>query len=251
MSTPSSADVAVVTGAAHGLGAVIAARLHTDGMRVAVADLDVEAATAVAKNLDPSGATARAIALDVRERSSFERLLADVVAEWGGLQVVVNNAARTQATPPMQISTEEFNAVVGVNLTGTLHSCQVLGGYLAENGYGRVVNMGSLAGQNGGTATGAHYAASKGGIHTLTKVFARELAHSGVTVNAVSPGPLDLPLVHALVAPERMEAYLTTIPVRRLGSPEFIAQVVALLASPDAASVTGACWDVNGGLYMR
>jgi 3-oxoacyl-[acyl-carrier protein] reductase len=246
-----SADVAVVTGAARGLGAVIATRLHADGLRVAVADIDVEAATAVVKDLDPSGATARALALDVRERSSFEQLLAEVVAEWGGLQVVVNNAARTQATSPMEISSEEFNAVVGVNLTGTFHSCQVFGGYLAEHGYGRIVNMGSLAGQNGGTATGAHYAASKGGIHTLTKVFARELAPSGVTVNAVSPGPLDLPLVHSLVSPERMESYLTTIPVRRLGSPEFIAQVVALLASPDAGSVTGACWDVNGGLYMR
>lgn len=244
-------QVAIVTGGARGLGAAIAARLHADGVRVALADLDADAAAAVAKELDPSGGTARAYALDVRQRSSFEELLADVLADWGGVQIVVNNAARTQATSPMRISTEEFQAVVGVNLTGTFHSCQVLGTHLADRGYGRIVNMGSLAGQNGGTATGAHYAASKGGIHTLTKVFARELAASGVTVNAVAPGPLDLPLVHALVPAERMDSYLTTIPVQRLGSPEFVAQVVALLASPDAASVTGACWDVNGGLSMR
>lgn len=107
--------------------------------------------------------------------------------------MAVNNAARMQTTPLMQISTEEFSQVVGVNLTGTFHSCQVLGGHLAGRGYGRIINMGSLAGQNGGTATGGHYAASKGGIHTLTKVFARELAGSGVTVNTVSPGSLDLP----------------------------------------------------------
>lgn len=249
--TTGVADVAVVTGAAHGLGAVIAAGLQAGGLRVAVADIDLEAAAAVAKDLDPSGTTARAFALDVRERSSCEQLLTDVVAAWGGVQVVVNNAARTQATSLMQISTEEFTTVVGTNLTGTFHSCQVFGAHLAERGYGRIINMGSLAGQNGGTATGAHYAASKGGIHTLTKVFARDLAPSGVTVNTVSPGPLDLPLVHSLVEPERMPSYLTTIPVRRLGSAEFIAQVVALLASPDATSVTGACWDVNGGLYMR
>ena len=247
----SGAQVAVVTGAARGLGAVIAARLHAAGLRVALADLDVEGATSVAKDLDPSMATARAFALDVRERTSFQQLLAGIVAEWGGLHVVVNNAARTQATPVMQISSEEFGAVVGVNLTGTFHSCQVLGAYLADHGYGRIVNLGSLAGQNGGTATGAHYAASKGGIHTLTKVFARELAPSGVTVNAVAPGPLDLPAVHSVVGPERMESYLSTIPVGRLGSPDFVAQVVALLTSRDAAFVTGACWDVNGGLYLR
>jgi 3-oxoacyl-[acyl-carrier protein] reductase len=171
-----SVETAVVTGAARGLGAAVAARLHADGMRVAVADLDLEAATAVAKELDPEGATARAFGLDVRDRSSFEQLLDGVVTTWGGLQVVVNNAARTQATPVMEIDTEEFAAVVGVNLTGTLHACQVLGAHLVREGYGRIVNMGSLAGQNGGTATGAHYAASKGGIHTLTKVFAREFA---------------------------------------------------------------------------
>lgn len=174
-------------------------------------------------------------------------LLAGVVAVRGGLHVVVDNAARTQATPVMQISAEEFDSVVGVNLSGTFNACQILGAHLADNRYGRIVNLGSLAGQNGGTATGAHYAASKGGIHTLTKVFARELAASGVTVNAVAPGPLDLPVVHSVVPPERMDSYLATIPVGRLGPPDFVAQVVALLASRDASSVTGACWDVHGG----
>ncbi|WP_433293575.1 SDR family NAD(P)-dependent oxidoreductase [Pseudonocardia sp. CA-142604] len=244
-------DVAVVTGAARGLGAVIAARLHGHGLRVALADVDVDEAAEVASHLDPSHATARAFALDVRERASFHDLLAGVVAVWGGLHVVVNNAASTQATPVMQISAEEFDSVVGVNLSGTFNGCQILGGYLADNGYGRIVNIGSLAGQNGGTATGAHYAASKGGIHTLTKVFARELAASGVTVNAVAPGPLDLPVVHRLVPPERMGSLIATIPVGRLGSPGFVAQVVVLLASRDASSVTGACWDVNGGLHLR
>lgn len=244
-------DIAVVTGAARGLGAVIAARLHAQGLRVALADLDVACAASVAADLDPSMGTARAFPLDVRDRTSFQQLLAAVVGEWGGLHVVVNNAASTRATPVMQISSEEFDSVVGVNLTGTFHSCQVLGAYLADHGYGRIVNLGSLAGQNGGTATGAHYAASKGGIHTLTKVFGRELAPSGVTVNAVAPGPLDLPVVHSVVPQERMESYLATIPVGLLGPPDFVAQVVALLAGRDAAFVTGACWDVNGGLYLR
>lgn len=201
--------------------------------------------------MDPTGGTALAIQLDVRERASFEELLAEVTGVWGPLSIVVNNAARTQITPLMQITPEEFRQVIDINLTGTFLSCKVLGGHLAEQGFGRIVNLGSLAGQNGGTATGGHYAASKGGIHTLTKVFARELAGRGVTVNAVSPGPLDLPLVYQAVPAERMDAYLAGIPVGRLGAPEFIGDVVALLASEGADSVTGACWDVNGGLFMR
>ncbi len=113
------------------------------------------------------------------------------------------------------------------------------------------MNVASLAGQTGGTATGAHYAASKGGIVTLTKVFARELAASGVTVNAIAPGPLDVPLVHELLPADRVEALTHSIPVGRLGDPEFIAELVAVLVSARAASVTGATWDANGGLFLR
>jgi 3-oxoacyl-[acyl-carrier protein] reductase len=121
---------------------------------------------------------------------------------------------------------------------------------MAERGYGRIVNMASLAGQNGGTATGGHYASSKGAIMSATKVFARDLAPYGVTVNAVSPGPLDSPTVRRVLG-DRLEESARAIPVGRLGSMPFIADMVALLASPEAASVTGATWDANGGLYMR
>jgi 3-oxoacyl-[acyl-carrier protein] reductase len=113
------------------------------------------------------------------------------------------------------------------------------------------VNMASLAGQNGGTATGGHYASSKGAVMSATKVFARELAARGVTVNAVSPGPQDSPMVREIVGEQNLEAFQRTVPVGRLGDPAFVADVVALLASPGAHSVTGACWDVNGGLFMR
>jgi 3-oxoacyl-[acyl-carrier protein] reductase len=122
---------------------------------------------------------------------------------------------------------------------------------MAERGFGRIVNMASLAGQNGGTATGAHYAASKGAIVTITKIFARQFAPDGVTVNAIAPGPHDLPVVKATVPADKLGAVIAAIPVGRLGSPSFIADVVALLGSDDAFFVTGACWDVNGGLYLR
>ena len=116
---------------------------------------------------------------------------------------------------------------------------------------GRIVNISSLAGQNGGTITGVHYAAAKGGALSLTKVFARELAASGVTVNAVAPGPLDLPIVYDTVGEDGAEKLKKAIPVHQLGSPRFVADAVVLLISEDAQSVTGACWDINGGLSMR
>lgn len=243
--------VAVITGAGNGLGAVIAAHLHGVGHRVAVVDIDRAAAVTVAEELDATGETARAYGLDVADRDAIEDLLAALLESWGGVQVLVNNAARTQATPLLEISTEELASVMAVNIGGTFAACQVFGRHMAAAGYGRIVNLGSLAGQNGGTATGGHYASSKGAVLAATKVFARELASAGVTVNAVSPGPLDLPVVRRIVGEDNVDRFAETIPVGRLGSPEFIAEIVALLASPGAASVTGACWDANGGLYVR
>ncbi|MEU5848533.1 SDR family NAD(P)-dependent oxidoreductase [Saccharopolyspora shandongensis] len=248
MSAP-DVQVAVVTGGAGGLGEFIVRRLHAEGYCVAVADVDD--AAALTAELDSTGATARGYLVDVRDRAALQRLLADVVTDFGGVQVLVNNAARTQATPLLEITPEELDAVMAVNFTGTFTACQVFGAHFADQGYGRIVNMASLAGQNGGTATGGHYASSKGAIMSATKVFARELAPRGVTVNAVSPGPQDSPMVRSIVGEDALDSFAKSVPVGRLGDPAFIARMVALLVSPDAASVTGACWDANGGLYLR
>jgi 3-oxoacyl-[acyl-carrier protein] reductase len=247
----SELQTAVVTGGANGLGAAIVRRLHADGYAVAIADLNGPDAVGLAKELDGAEVTARGYRADVSERAALEGLLSDVLADFGSVHVLVNNAARTQATPLFDITAAELDAVMKVNFTGTFLACQVFGAHLAERGYGRIVNIASLAGQNGGTATGGHYASSKGAILSATKVFARELAPRGVTVNAVSPGPQDSPVVRSIVGEDNLDSYLRTIPVGRLGDPAFIARMVALLATPDAASVTGACWDANGGLYLR
>ncbi|MCG2624354.1 SDR family oxidoreductase [Arthrobacter sp. I2-34] len=244
-------QVAVVTGATRGLGEVIVRTLHREGYRVLATGSRLAKVQELADELDPSGSTAAAAAVDVRRKGDFEAALALAVERWGGAHVLVNNAGRSQVQPVMDISPEEFSAIVSTNLDGVFFGCQVFGRHFAGQGYGRIVNIGSLAGQNGGTATGAHYAAAKGGVGTLTKVFARDLAAGGVTVNAVSPGPLDLPVVYETVAPDKLEGIKANIPVGQLGSAEFIASTVALLASPDAASVNGACWDINGGLFMR
>lgn len=248
--TPESNGVAVVTGGARSLGAHISRRLHHDGYRVVIADLDHQAADELARQLDPTGATARAHVTDVSDPGNVGGLLSWVVAEVGDVQVLVNNAARTQAAKLMEITPEELAGVTAVNYSGTFYACQVFGAHMSGRGYGRIVNIASLAGQNGGTATGGHYAASKGAVLAATKVFARELASTGVTVNAISPGPLDSPMVRGIVG-DGLGAFEKTIPVQRLGDPDFIAEMVVLLASPRAHFVTGACWDANGGLYMR
>ncbi len=239
----------LVTGAAAGLGNVIATHLLAQGFQVVLTDVDAERAQAAAAGLDSDRVLA--LALDIRQPDAFERALAATIERFGSLQALVNNAALTLATPVMEITAEEFDRVMTTNLRGTFVGCQTLGRYFARRGYGRIINLASLAGQNGGTASGAHYAASKGGILTLTKIFARELAKSGVTVNAIAPGPMDSPAVHALVPEEKMAGLLQMIPVGKLGEAEFVAQTVALLVSPQASFVTGATWDINGGLFMR
>lgn len=243
--------VALVTGAGAGLGTVLAGALHAAGCRVVLTDTDEGGAIAAATALDPTGETATAMLLDVREKADWQRALARVQERWGSVQILVNNAAMTVARPVMEIEPDEFDAVMAVNVRGTFLGCQVFGAHFKAQGHGRIVNLASLAGQNGGTATGAHYAASKGAILTLTKVFARDLASGGVTVNAIAPGPLDTPMVHRTVPPERLAQLKTGIPVGEIGDPRFIAALVVQLASPEAAFATGATWDVNGGLFMR
>lgn len=251
MATPTNTQVAMVTGAAQGLGYSISASLLDAGYKVVLTDVNERAAEEAARKLDPSLEQVLPIELDISQKEHFSAALASVLERWGKLHVLVNNAAVTKATPVMKIDPQEFNDVVNINLGGTFAGCQVLGQYMADQGYGRIINMTSLAGQNGGTSTGAHYAASKGGITTLTKVFAKELASRGVTVNAVSPGPIDSPMVRALVPEERLPGLLDAIPVGQLGEAGFIGDMVVQLARPEAASVTGATWDANGGLFMR
>ncbi|MBP8536659.1 SDR family NAD(P)-dependent oxidoreductase [Streptomyces sp. MK37H] len=246
-----SRRVALVTGAARGLGACIAGRLYDRGHHVALTDLDAKAAAEVAAELDPEGRTAVGLGLDVRDKDAFVTVRDQLAERWGAVHVLVNNAGQSKAEELMEISPDSFGQVVSTNLNGVFFGCQVFGAYFAERGYGRIVNIASLAGQNGGTATGAHYAAAKGAVATLTKVFARELGPHGVTVNAISPGPLDLPVVREMVPPDQLAAIERSSPARRLGRPGFIADMAVLLSAEHADAVTGACWDANSGLFMR
>lgn len=244
-------NVAVVTGSGRGLGAAIASKLAREGYKVLVTDVDPDRANNTVAAIKAVGGEASAATLNVTSKADFDAALQTATELWGGVGVLVNNAALTRTTPIFDITPEEFSEILDINLRGTFLGCQVFGQYFKEQSYGRIVNMASLAGQNGGAATGAHYAASKGAIITLTKVFARDLAKFGVTANAISPGPLDVDLVREILPPEKLTSVVGSIPVGQLGDPDFIAGLVVLLASPQAASMTGSTLDANGGLYVR
>lgn len=248
---PEKVQTAVVTGGARGFGAEVCRALHRNGYRVIIADIDPgEDAKALASELDLAGDMSMTATLDVSKPEQWQAILDRCVERYGSVEVLVNNAARTAVQPVLDIDPAVFNEVMATNAGGTFTGCQVFGRHMKDNGYGRIVNLASLAGQNGGTATGAHYAASKGAILTLTKIFARDLAAFGVTCNAVAPGPMDTPMVRSVLG-DNVEAALAGIPVGALGDPTFVADMVVMLASPKSAFVTGACWDVNGGLYVR
>ncbi len=243
--------VVLVTGAARGLGAAIATRFHAAGYAVAIGDIAFDAAQNLARELSADGSSAFALTLDVTTKHAFESARDAILQRWGRIDALINNAGASKVVPVMEITGEQFDQVINVNLRSVLFGCQVFGQYFADAGVGRIVNIASLAGQNGGSATGAHYAAAKGGVITLTKVFARDLGAAGVTVNAISPGPMDLPIVHESVTPDKLKAVIANIPVGRLGSAEYVADVAILLAAEHAYFANGACWDVNGGLFMR
>jgi 3-oxoacyl-[acyl-carrier protein] reductase len=243
--------VVLVTGAARGLGAVIAQRFHAAGYRVAIGDIAFNAAQELASKLSADHSSAFALNLDVTSKADFSAARDAILNKWQRIDALVNNAGASKVVPVMDITAEQFDHVINVNLRSVLFGCQVFGQYFADAGTGRIVNIASLAGQNGGSATGAHYAASKGGVITLTKVFARDLASRGVTVNAISPGPMDLPIVHESVPADKLNTVIASIPGGRLGSADYVADVAVMLAAENAYFANGACWDVNGGLFMR
>jgi len=236
-----------VTGAARGIGAAIARAFHDAGDNVVLTDRDPDV-TATAVKL---GERALALQLDVEDEAAFAAAFAAAIAHFGGVDVMVNNAAQTIQRSVWDIPAAEWDAVMATNLRGTFFGCRIAGAFLRDRGTGgRIVNLASIAGQRGGTASGAHYAASKAGIIVLTKIFAAELAPHGVTVNALAPAAIDGPLLAGLAdaVKTRLKA---GIPVGRFGLDREVAAAALYLAGSDAGFVTGTTIDINGGMFMR
>ena len=242
-------QTALVTGAGRGIGAAIARELFACGARVALSDVDAESAEAMAQTLDASGQRAQGFALDVRSKPAFEAARDRIAGVWGRVDIVVNNAGHAKRTPTEDITPEEFDEIVAINMRSVFLSCQVFGEHMRRNGHGRIVNIASLAGQNGGTVASPHYAAAKAGALMLTKYFAQLLAGTGVTVNAIAPGPIAT--AKGRLSAEQIAMIEQRVPIGRFGEAAEIAAAVALLASDRGGFFVGATLDLNGGLLMR
>lgn len=188
--------------------------------------------------------------LDVRDEAAFWRCFDAAVQHFGGVDVMVNNAARTPYASIWDITAEEWDEVLAVNLRGSFFGCRIAGRHMRERGAGRIINLASIAGQQASAATGVHYAASKAGIVALTRSFAQELAPHGVTVNALAPAAVRSPVLDAM-SQMQQRTLAAGIPLGRFGQPEEVAAAVVYLASPAAAFMTGATLDLNGGRHMR
>jgi 3-oxoacyl-[acyl-carrier protein] reductase len=243
------AKFALVTGAAQGIGLGIARAFHNAGASVVLADVNPDIET-IAKDLDPEGARASGLHLDVRNEESWTQCLDAATARFGALDILVNNAALTVSKSVWDIPAAEWDDVLAVNLRGVFFGCRVAGHSMRERGSGRIINLSSLAGQRGGVVAGAHYSASKAGIIVLTKCFAQELAGSGVTVNTIAPAAIEGPMTKVMPT-EKVEGLARTIPVGRLGRDHEVGAAAVYLASDAAGFVTGTTLDINGGIFMR
>ncbi|MEV0069005.1 SDR family NAD(P)-dependent oxidoreductase [Amycolatopsis sp. NPDC050768] len=239
-----------MTGAGRGIGAAVAERLHGLGHRVALLDIDAGSSAAKARELDASGTTAAPFAVDVRDPAAVRAVAEEVRRAFGEPEILVNNAARTRSRSVWDIEVTEWDDVLATNLRSVFLLTRELAPAMRERGWGRVVNLASLAGQQGGLVAGAHYAASKAGVLVLTKVFAKELAASGVTVNAVAPAATRTPVMDEMDG-EELDAAEAAIPVGRFGRAEEVADLVAYLCGETTGYITGATFDINGGLFMR
>jgi 3-oxoacyl-[acyl-carrier protein] reductase len=238
--------VAVVTGAGRGIGRVIARRFGAEGASVVVADLSLEHAEAVAKEIAADGGAAAALRVDVGDAASARQMVAAAQNKFGRVDVLVNNAGIGSNCSVLEMSLEEWDRNVRVNLTGTFLCAQAAARVMVTQGAGRIVNIASISGQRGGVGRAA-YGAAKAGVILLTRVMAVELGARGVLVNAVAPGPIDTEQSRGTHTPATRRAYLDRIPTKRYGQAEEIAGGVLFLASEDASWVNGHVLNVDGG----
>ena len=239
--------IVVVTGAAKGLGRAIAERFFEEGSeKVILLDLDKDTVCAAAAEIDPEGAGTWAAACDVSDPDCVERVFAEIQEKFGRVDILVNNAGITRDALFHKMSNEQFDQVLKVSLYGTFYcSRQVVGG-MRSRGWGRIINMSSLA--HRGNVGQANYSAAKAGLIGLTKTMAMELGRNGITVNCLAPSLINTDMIKTV--PEELKAKMTkAVPVRRVGEPEEVASLVAYLAGEEAGYISGQCIQVTGGWW--
>jgi 3-oxoacyl-[acyl-carrier protein] reductase len=239
---------AIVTGAGQGIGRAIAIKMAVEGADVVIADRNPETAGRVAKELEALDRKALCAIVDVVDRGTVERMLASAVETWGRIDILVNNAGFDRGGTLLKLRDEDWDAVLGVHLKGSFHCIQAVAPHMIGNRYGKIVNLSSIYGKVGGIAESL-YCSAKAGIIGLTKSAARELARHEINVNAVLPGLILTPTIETMAEKYR-NLIIENTPLRRIGRPEEVANVVAFLASDEASYMTGAAVEVAGGWNM-
>jgi NAD(P)-dependent dehydrogenase (short-subunit alcohol dehydrogenase family) len=238
--------VAIVTGGSGALGTAMCERFVRDGVRVAVADVGLEPAEALARQLDASGEMAIGVAVDITDYASVEAMVAAVLAWAGQIDILVNNAGIGEGLiPAWEMPLETWQKTIDVDLTGVFHGCRAVLPTMLEQGYGRIINISSIAGKEGKHNPVA-YASAKAGVIGLTKALAFEVADKGILVNAITPGSI-MTRNWSHLPEDQIDLVRKRHPIGRLGRPEEVAAMVAWLASDEPSFSTGAVFDISGG----
>ena len=239
-------QIALVTGASRGIGQAIADALMQAGAKVIGTATTADGAAAIDARLKGNGG--RGVALNVTDPKACEDIIDSIVKDFGGIQILVNNAGITRDQLAMRMKPEEWTDVIDTNLSAVFRLSQAVLRPMMKARSGRIINITSIVGHMGNPGQ-ANYAAAKAGVSGMTRALAREIGSRNITVNCVAPGFIDTDMTRAL-SEEQQNALKANIPLARLGTPEDVAQAVAFLASPAAAYITGNTLHVNGGLYL-
>jgi 3-oxoacyl-[acyl-carrier protein] reductase len=240
--------VALVTGGAQGIGRQIAERLHKNGAQLAIADINAGAANTAAAEMSARGAKCLGYAVNVADSKQVDAMIEAIIKDFGKLDILINNAGITRDGLLVRMSDEQWNAVIGINLTGAFYVLRACARPMMKARSGAIVNIASVVALIGNPGQ-ANYCAAKAGLIGLTKSAARELAPRGVRVNAVAPGYIETAMT-AKLNEEQRKAMLTTVPLNRPGTTEDVAGVVSFLASEDSSYLTGQVISICGGMAM-
>jgi 3-oxoacyl-[acyl-carrier protein] reductase len=239
---------AIVTGAAQGIGKVIALGLAKNGADIAVSDINEDSLSSAVKEIEALGRKAIAVKMDVSSLKDCEEMVKKTIDAFGKVDILINNAGITRDTVLLRMKEEQWDQVIQVNLKGTFNCTKAVIRSMFKQKSGKIINISSVTGAMG-NAGQANYSASKAAVMGFTKSIAREYAHCGITVNAVAPGFIKTAMTDAIPEKDR-DAMISIIPAKRLGLPEDVADTVCFLASDMANYITGQVIHINGGMYM-